>query len=93
MFHHLSIPYIGKTDLSVKKPSAKTLKDSLEQLTKSQLEWICKSYTEEKFEKKEELVKYHTIEQIFVANMSEEKRNNLYTGWKKAVEATRIFKL
>ena len=58
MFHHLSIPYIGKTDLSVKKPSAKTLKDSLEQLTKSQLEWICKSYTEEKFEKKEELVKY-----------------------------------
>ena len=45
------------------------------------------------YSSKEELVKYHTIEQIFVANMSEEKRNNLYTGWKKAVEATRIFKL
>ena len=45
------------------------------------------------YESIEELVKYHTIEQIFVANMSEEKRNNLYTGWKKAVEATRIFKL
>ena len=58
MFHQLSIPYIGKTDLSVKKPSARTLKGSLEQLTKSQLEWICKSYTEEKLEKKEELVEY-----------------------------------
>ena len=45
------------------------------------------------YSSKEELVKYHTIEQIFVANMSEEKRNNLYSGWKKAVEATRIFKL
>ena len=42
MFHHLSIPYIGKTDLSVKKPSARTLKGSLEQLTKSQLDRICK---------------------------------------------------
>ena len=41
---------------------------------------------------KEELVKYHTIEQIFVANMSEAKRNQLYSGWKKAVEATRVFK-
>ena len=45
------------------------------------------------YSSKEELVKYHTIEQIFVANMSEEKRSKLYTGWKKAVEATRIFKI
>ena len=44
------------------------------------------------YSSKEELVKYHTIEQIFVANMSEEKRNKLYSGWKKAVEATRVFK-
>ena len=44
------------------------------------------------YSSKEELVKYHTIEQIFVTNMSEEKRNQLYSGWKKAVEATRAFK-
>ena len=44
------------------------------------------------YSSKEELIKYHTIEQIFVANMTNEKRNKLYTGWKKAVEATRAFK-
>lgn len=38
MFHGLCIPYIGKTELSVKKPAARSLRSSLEQLTKSQLE-------------------------------------------------------
>ena len=37
MFHGLCIPYIGKTNLSVKKPAARSLRSSLEQLTKSQL--------------------------------------------------------
>ena len=44
------------------------------------------------YKSKDELLKYHRIEQIFVANMSEEKRKSLYSGWKKAVEATRVFK-
>ena len=44
------------------------------------------------YSSKEELIKYHTIEQIFVANMAEDQRNKLYSGWKKAVEATRAFK-
>ncbi len=48
MFHGLCIPYIGKTKLSVKKPAARTLRGSLEQLSKSQLEFICKSYSVEK---------------------------------------------
>ena len=58
MFHGLSVPYIGETELSVKKPAARTVRTSLEQLSKKQLEWICKSYTDEKFSKKEELVEY-----------------------------------
>ena len=37
MITGLNIPYIGKTELSVKKPAAKSLRSSLEQLTKSQL--------------------------------------------------------
>lgn len=58
MFHGLCIPYIGKTKLSVKKPAARSLRSSLEQLTKSQLELICESYSDESFSKKEELVEY-----------------------------------
>lgn len=58
MFHGLSIPYIGETELSVKKPAVRTVRTSLEQLSKKQLEWICISYTDEKFSKKEELVEY-----------------------------------
>ena len=58
MFHGLCIPYIGKTNLSVKKPAARSLRSSLEQLTKSQLELICESYSDESFSKKEELVEY-----------------------------------
>ena len=56
MFTGLNIPYIGKTKLSVKKPAARSLRSSLEQLTKSQLELICESYSDERFSKKEELV-------------------------------------
>ena len=58
MFTGLNIPYIGKTNLSVKKPAARSLRSSLEQLTKSQLELICESYSDESFSKKEELVEY-----------------------------------
>ena len=58
MFHGLCIPYIGKTKLSVKKSAARSLRSSLEQLTKSQLELICESYSDESFSKKEELVEY-----------------------------------
>lgn len=58
MITGLNIPYIGKTKLSVKKPAAKSLRSSLEQLTKSQLELICESYSDESFSKKEELVEY-----------------------------------
>lgn len=41
---------------------------------------------------KQELIKLHGVEQIFMSNMDEETRTNLYKGWKKAVEATRVFK-
>ena len=58
MFHGSSVPYIGETNLSIKKPAAKTLRASLEQLTKSQLEFICESYSDETFSKKEDLVEY-----------------------------------
>ena len=58
MITGLNIPYIGKTKLSVKKPAASSLRSSLEQLTKSQLELICESYSDERFSKKEELVEY-----------------------------------
>jgi glycerol kinase len=41
---------------------------------------------------KEELRRLHGVEQVFVSNMSNKKREDLYNGWKKAVEATRVFK-
>ena len=41
---------------------------------------------------KNELRRLHGVEQIFVSNMNEKKRQELYKGWKKAVEATRVFK-
>lgn len=41
---------------------------------------------------KEDIMKNHTMEKIFLNNIDEEKRNNLYKGWAKAVEATRVFK-
>lgn len=41
---------------------------------------------------KEELKTHHKINQIFMPRMSETQRNKIYEGWKKAVNATRLFK-
>lgn len=41
---------------------------------------------------KEEIVKYHTIDKEFDSALCAEKRDALYKGWEKAVEATRVFK-
>jgi glycerol kinase len=41
---------------------------------------------------KEEIAKQWNIEKTFEPDMEEEKRNNLYSGWEKAVESTRTFK-
>ncbi|MBR5627208.1 MAG: glycerol kinase GlpK, partial [Thermoguttaceae bacterium] len=41
---------------------------------------------------KNELVKFHRIEKTFVPGMTSDRRQRLCSGWKKAVEATRIFK-
>lgn len=40
-----------------------------------------------------EIKKLHDIDAIFMSNIDNKKREKLYNGWKKAVEATRIFKL
>ncbi len=37
--------------------------------------------------------KLHDINAIFMSNIDSEKRDKLYYGWKKAVEATRVFKV
>jgi glycerol kinase len=42
---------------------------------------------------KQELKKLHGVDQIFMSNMDNDTRKKLYRGWKKAVEATRVFKL
>lgn len=42
---------------------------------------------------KDDLLENHTIEKIFLNVINDEQREKLYKGWKKAVEATRIFKL
>lgn len=41
---------------------------------------------------KEEIAKQWKVERSFTPDYTEEKRDELYTGWKKAVEATRVFK-
>lgn len=41
---------------------------------------------------KEEVMKYHMMEKIFLNRMDESTRDYKYRGWKKAVEATRVFK-
>ena len=41
---------------------------------------------------KEDLIRLHKVEQIFMPNMSEVDRNKKYNGWKQAVKATMIFK-
>lgn len=42
---------------------------------------------------KQELKRMHGINYIFVSNMDQKTRSRLYRGWKKAVEATRVFKM
>ena len=42
---------------------------------------------------KAEIKKLHDINAIFMSNIDSEKRDKLYYGWKKAVEATRVFKV
>ena len=44
------------------------------------------------WDNKDDLIRLHKVEQIFMPDMSDEERNKLYNGWKKAVEATMIFK-
>lgn len=41
---------------------------------------------------KDDLVKLHKVEQIFMPTMHDKERTKLYNGWKKAVEATMFFK-
>ncbi|GAQ19094.1 glycerol kinase [Oceanobacillus picturae] len=41
---------------------------------------------------KEEIAKQWNIEKTFEPDMEEEQRNNLYSGWEKAVASTRTFK-
>ena len=40
-----------------------------------------------------DLIKLHKVEHIFMPDMKEEERSKLYKGWKKAVEATMVFKV
>jgi glycerol kinase len=42
---------------------------------------------------KEEVVKYHTVDKIFLSKINSEERERLYKGWKTAVKATREFKV
>lgn len=44
------------------------------------------------YKNKEELVELQLIDKVFMPIMKEERRISLYKGWKKAVEATRVFK-
>ncbi len=41
---------------------------------------------------KEDLIRLHKVEQIFMPDMNDEQRNKLYKGWKEAVKATMTFK-
>ncbi len=45
------------------------------------------------YESKASIANNHTITKVFNPKMDKEQVDNLYRGWKKAVEATRIFKL
>ncbi|MDC3416640.1 glycerol kinase GlpK [Aquibacillus salsiterrae] len=44
------------------------------------------------WENREEIAKQWKKERTFTSEMSEENRTQLYSGWQKAVEATRVFK-
>lgn len=41
----------------------------------------------------DELSRIHNVERLFMPHISEEERDKLYNGWKKAVYATRCFKV
>ncbi|MCQ2138130.1 MAG: glycerol kinase GlpK [Bacteroidales bacterium] len=41
---------------------------------------------------KDDIIKNHSIDRTFTSAIDEEKRAAMYKGWKKAVEATRVFK-
>lgn len=45
------------------------------------------------WENKEDLVRLHKVEQIFMNQITNEKREELYHGWKQAVKATMTFKI
>ena len=42
---------------------------------------------------KEEVLKYHTVDKIFLSKINSEERERLYKGWKTAIKATREFKV
>ncbi|MDE0581503.1 glycerol kinase GlpK [Planococcus sp. A6] len=44
------------------------------------------------WESKEEIAKQWKVDKTFTSDMPAEKSEELYNGWKKAVEATRVFK-
>ena len=44
------------------------------------------------WESQEEIAAQWNMDKAFTPDMAEEDRNNLYTGWKKAVNAARAFK-
>lgn len=39
-----------------------------------------------------ELKRLHGVEQVFIGNITDKERNKLYSGWKTAVKAARVFK-
>ena len=45
------------------------------------------------WDSKDEIANRWQLETEFTPQMSEEDRTKLYKGWKKAVEATQVFKL
>ncbi|GIN59366.1 glycerol kinase GlpK [Lederbergia ruris] len=44
------------------------------------------------WETKDEIKKFWEVDETFEANMEEKERVSLYNGWKKAIEATMVFK-
>ena len=44
------------------------------------------------FESKEEVISLHLIDSMFTSSMDNETRNKLISGWKKAVNATLMYK-
>jgi len=44
------------------------------------------------WESQDEIAEKWSVDHTFKSELAEEKREQLYSGWKKAVEATRVFK-